>query len=201
MATVWNTVRIAIRFKTWAASSPWPLLFSLCLVSGTQVSQASEADVSKEYQVKAAFLYSFTKFVEWPPNCFSAKDSPIVIGVFGRNPFGDELEKIVQTRKVNGRGFTVKTISSTADLSGIHLLFVPRGEEGRLVEKATAFVPSPGTLTIGESDQFAAVGGIINFVTDIDKVHFQINREAADRAGVKISAQLMKLAVLNRKKE
>lgn len=203
MFTSRQNIRLPIGYKSRAAATHahWVLLLLLGLVCGTHYSGAAdEPSASKEYQIKAAFLYSFTKFIEWSPQRFPAPDSPIVIGIVGKSPFGEELAKIIQNRKINGRGFTIKMVYSPVDLPSVHLLFVPMGEEIKLVEKTLDLIESPGTLTVGETDQFAALGGGITFVNEADKVRFTINREATDRAGIKISAQLLKLAVPMRKK-
>lgn len=203
MFTGQKNIRLPVGSTSRAAATHahWALLLLFSLLCGAQrVTAADESGVSKEYQVKAAFLYSFTKFIEWSPQRFPAPDSPIVIGVLGKNPFGEELARIVQNRKVNGRGFTIKMVHSSVDLPSVHLLFVPSGEEIKLVEKTLDLIESPGTLTVGETDQFSSLGGGVTFVNEADKVRFTINREATDHAGIKISAQLLKLAVPARKK-
>jgi len=203
MATVPHYIRPPPGVRPWKPALPfkWLLLLSLSFFWGTKSSLAADdSPVSKEYQVKAAFLYSFTKFIEWPPNRFDTPDSPIVIGIFGKNPFGQEFAKLIEKRKVNGRSFVVKLIYSAPEIASVHLLFVPNGEEIRLVEKTLDLIDSPGTLTVGESDQFSALGGGITFVAEEDKVRFRINREATERAGIKVSAQLLKLAVAPKKK-
>ncbi len=175
----------------------WLVLLGL-LVFGGRASCEAAPEVSKEYQVKAAFLYNFTKFVEWPASRFSTNTSPIVIAVLGRNPFGEELDAIVRERKVNGRGLVVKVIDSADEAATAHLLFVGADAEDRLAGKMDALQKS-GVLTVGESPRFIASGGIINFTLDADKVRFQINPQAGEQAGLKISAQLLKLAVIVRK--
>ncbi len=153
------------------------------------------ADVPKEYQLKAAFLYNFTKFIEWPPARFADANSPIVIGVLGENPFGGELEKIVRGRTVNGRAILVRTVNNAGEGSAVHLLFVPAGEEPRLPEVAP---PAAAIVTIGESRDFAALGGMITFTRVDDKLRFEINMAAAERRRLKINAQLQKLATVVR---
>jgi hypothetical protein len=175
----------------------WLVLLGL-LVFGARTSCDAAPEVSKEYQVKAAFLYNFTKFVEWPASRFPDATSPIVIAVLGRNPFGAELEAIVRERKVNGRGLVVKVIDSADAAASAHLLFVDAGVEDRLVGKMDA-LQKAGVLLVGESPRFIAAGGIINFTLEADKVRFQINPQAGEQAGLKISAQLLKLAVIVRK--
>jgi hypothetical protein len=164
---------------------------------------ASATDVSKEYQIKAAFLYNFAKFVEWPVDRFGDENTPIRIGVIGKNPFGGELEKLVQDRKVNGRGIAVVYLSSLKEAKSspvlCHVLFVPVGEENTLAQLAHS-LEDASTLTVGESERFAAQGGMVNFTMLENKVRFEINADVAERAGLKISAQLQKLATTVRRK-
>lgn len=150
---------------------------------------AARAEGAKEYAIKAAYLYNFAKFVEWPANRFADAKSPIVIGIVGRNVFGDELEDAVRGRKVNGRDVVVIEISSEKEMRTAHLLFVAGGDE-------KSFTPAVGTgiLTVGESPEFAELGGMVTFVPQGDKIRFTINLDAAERAGLKLSAQLLKLA-------
>lgn len=170
-------------------------LFALLVLSG-QNATAVESKVKKEDKIKAAFLYNFTKFVEWPATRFTGETTPIVIGVLGRNPFGEELEKIVEGRVVNGRPILVKLVNTAEEISTVHLLFVPADEESRLPGAAWRDIP---VIVVGESAGFAALGGTIRFVQADDKVRFEINIAAAERCGVKISAQLQKLATAVRR--
>lgn len=154
------------------------------------------AEVSKEYQLKAAFLYNFTKFVEWPTARFANETSPIVIGMLGRNPFGGELEKITEGRTVNGRPIVVKSIATAEEVAAVHLLFVPGGEETRL---PAAVWQSAAIVAVGESQSFAALGGTIMFTREGDKIRFEINIAAAERSRLKVSSQLQKLATVVRR--
>ena len=163
----------------------WLLLMASAAVAGEPV--------SKEYQLKAAFLYNFTKFVEWSPSSFGAPDSPVVIGVLGSDPFGDELQNVVRGRKVNGREISVKRLQTTAGAKGVHLLFITAGEDALLAD-IQAGLRGASVLTVGESEAFGRSGGVIIFVIEGDKVRFDINIAAAEQAAVKISAQLQKLA-------
>ena len=155
------------------------------------------ADVSKEYQLKAAFLFNFTKFVEWPTARFADETSPIVIGVLGRNPFEDELVNIVKGRLVNGRAIAVKSVTAVDNLSSVHLLFVPSGEEP---PRPAAAWQHTAVVTVGETGAFAALGGTITFKHEGDKVRFDINLVTAERDQLKFSAQLLKLAASVRRK-
>jgi hypothetical protein len=118
--------------------------------------------------------------------------------VLGDNPFGDELEKIVRDRKVNGRGLVIVRLPTATAQQTVHALFVPAGEEN-LVEKQIDALLGAGVLVVGDSKRFQALGGVITFGTEDGKVRFTINMTAADQGGLKISAQLQKLATVVRR--
>ena len=160
---------------------------------------SARAEVSKEYQLKAAFLYNFTKFIEWPPQHFAHGERPIVIGLVGTNFFDHELEKIVQSRKVNGREITIIQVESAAEARSADLLFFGDVEKQDSREILEA-IRGTDILTVGQSEQFSALGGMITFKMEVDKVRFEINQDSAEQAGLKISAQLLKLATAVRKK-
>ena len=154
---------------------------------------ASGADVSREFQLKAAFLYNFTKFVQWPETQFQGPTSPLVLGVIGQSPVTTELETLVKNRKVGNRALVVQKVSTHEEADNVHLLFVPAGEELRAEKWLQSLSRSP-LLTVGESPKFEKAGGIINFVLEDDKLCFNINEVTAEKAGLKLSAQLLKLA-------
>jgi hypothetical protein len=156
---------------------------------------AQEAGAPSEYQVKAAFLYNFAKFVEWPPQAFPATNTPITIGMLGRNPFDGELERAVRNKVVNGRPLVMQKLASTTDplLKHCQIVFIQPMEKNRLVEFLAALKDAP-VLTVSESEGFTRYGGMINFVMEERKVRFEINDAAAARAGLKISSKLLSLA-------
>ena len=156
-------------------------------------SRAQDAQPS-EYQLKAAFLFNFAKFVEWPPEVFSAPAAPIVIGIIGENPFGKDLEDIVRDKKINARALIIKPIASLDDGKKCHLLFISTSEKSRMPEIFRA-LGKASVLTVGETDQFTQNGGVINFVREGNKIRFEISDDAAKRAGLKISSKLLSLAV------
>lgn len=164
-------------------------------LSGLEVkAQTRQPNISQEYAVKAAFLYNFTMFVEWPEGHDAAEGSPIVIGLLGRDPFKGHLHALVRDRQVGKRGFRVETFDSAEDVSGVHLLFVPAGEEFRLRSKVSRLHPK-GILTVGETEDFYALDGIITFTLENNRIRFYINRQAAEPTGVKFNAQLLQLAL------
>jgi hypothetical protein len=146
-----------------------------------------------EYQLKAAFLFNFAKFVEWPAGAFSEAKSPMIIGVLGDNPFGAELERTIRDKTVNGRPLQIKEYRSLSEARACHILFVSNSEKKRLAE---VFEGLRGTsvLTVGETEDFIESGGMISFVRESNKIRFQINDRAARTAGLKISSKLLNLA-------
>jgi hypothetical protein len=156
----------------------------------------AQGSVTDEYQVKAAFLYNFAKFVEWPSGT-PGSSSPIAICVLGQNPFGRVLEDTVSGKTVDGKTFVVRRISEVKAAALCQILFVSSSERIRygaiLTELRTGHV-----LTVGESDGFIEEGGIINLKLDSGKVQIQINTNAAEQAGVRISSKLLSLAQIIR---
>ena len=159
------------------------LALVLALLSSA-ILQAQE--VPLEYRVKAAFLFNFAKFVEWPPE---ADAGPLQICVAGRNVFGDALVDTVRGETINGRPLAVRVILEPEP--GCHVIFVPRGAATQAYLRAARTSPS---LTVGESPDFIAQGGMVNFTLDGTSVRFEIDREAAERVGLRISSRLLRLA-------
>jgi hypothetical protein len=144
-----------------------------------------------EYQVKAAFLLNFTKFVEWPPSAFDAADSPIAICVLGSDPFGRSLDQIVAEEVVDGRRVVVRRIKRTPQARLCQALFVSMpGKELLSILSGVG----PGVLTIGEGESFVRDGGMIAFVVENHRVRFGINETAAETAGLKLSSKLLSVA-------
>ena len=145
-----------------------------------------------EYEVKAAFLCKFAKFVEWPEEALPREDTPIVIGVLGDDPFGTTLDKTVDGKTVKGRAIKTKRASSPKDLKECHIVFVCASEKARLKEIFVQF-KTRNVLTVGETDGFTEKGGIIQFAVENKKIGLRISNKAGKRAGLKISSQLLKL--------
>ncbi len=164
------------------------LVFAL---AGGVPSGQSQPPTAPEYQIKAAYLYNFAKFVEWPSPAGELPD-PIVVGVLGKDPFGPVLEETLLGKSVNGRPFVVRRFASLKALKPCQILFISSSEKGSLTEIFKG-VENQGVLTVGETERFARLGGIINFTLEENKVHFEINLDAATRSGLKISSQLLKL--------
>lgn len=155
---------------------------------------AEGAAAVSEYQVKAAFLLNFGKFVEWPAESF-AEDRGLQICVLGEDPFGDTLDATVSGRSVGRREVEPRRVASAAAARGCEIVFVSRSEKARMDEILGALRGQP-VLLVGEVERFARRGGMINFVEVDQKIRFEINEEAAKQAGLRISSQLLKLATI-----
>jgi len=143
-------------------------------------------DVSVEYQVKAAFLYNFIRFVEWPA---SAQSGPVIVCVAGRNPLGSFLDETVKGETTDGRPIVPRVILEPD--AACRVVFVPKGATTSAYLREARGVP---VLTIGEADDFLEAGGIVNFYVDNGKVRFEISPQAAERAQLRISSRLLQLA-------
>lgn len=146
-----------------------------------------------EYQIKAAFLYNFAKFVQWPPQAFASPTSPIVIGVLGKNNFGDVLEKTIRGKVINDRPLQFKQFHSVKEATNCQILFISTSEKNSL-PKILDDLQGASVLTVSETDHFTEAGGMINFIIEDNKIHFQINNEAAKKARLTISSKLLSLA-------
>ena len=148
-----------------------------------------------EYQVKAKFLYNFARFVTWPPGRFADKNTPITIAIIGNDPFGIDIDKTVEGKRIHGRGIEIRHSQNIDTLEFCHILYIGVDEKTQL-KKVLTQVKDRSILTVGESAEFLQAGGIINFVLRDNKVRFEINLEMARRSRIWISAQLLKLASL-----
>ena len=166
--------------------SLWLLLAAT--LGRTQVPQLSE------YQIKAAFLYNFGRFVDWPAAAFTDGKSPFIFGILGDNPFGKTLDQAFTGKILNGHPVVVQVIHSLPEASHCHILFISSSEKEHLA-KIIQGLHAACVLTVSESDQFIESGGMINFVTIDNKVRFLINAGAAKAAQLKISSKLLGLAV------
>jgi len=154
--------------------------------------------VVEEYQVKGAFLLNFTKFVDWPAQVFKGPDDPIAICVLGKNPFGPELDQAARGTVVANRTVSVREVADGQQASQCQIVFVGASERKRWRTLLEA-LRDKSVLTVGESEGFLTNGGVVNFKLEGERVRIEISTEAADRAGLHISAKLLSLAQLGRK--
>jgi hypothetical protein len=145
-----------------------------------------------EASVKAAFLYKFANYVEWPANAFASPSAPLVIGVAGAGEIAADLERIVPGRSVAGHPVTVRRVHEGEPLRGIHILFVGRDEAAiaTLVRDAR----EQGVLTVTEGERGLEMGSAINFVTAGERVAFEVSLDAAEKGGHRISSRMLAVA-------
>jgi hypothetical protein len=173
-------------------------LLALCLVvmllpAGAGAGRAETAAGGLgEYQIKAAYLYYFTTFVEWAPETYSRTGEALVIGLLGVDPFGSILDDTVRGKSFNNRKIVVRRFASLKDVRDCHVLFISASERDRL-PSILKTLEGAAVLTVGDLDRFAVRGGQIEFRTEEKKVRFDINVSAVEKAHLKVSAQLMKL--------
>jgi hypothetical protein len=167
------------------------LVFALLGCSRSGAEPAPEPP-TKEYQVKAAFLFNFTQFVQWPESAFRDAGEPICIGVLGEDPFGKALDETVGGERSGRRDLIVRRSRAVSELKDCQLLFISKSERGRLAPILSE-VESTGVLTVSEVEGFARLGGTINFYLEGNRVRFEINPDGAQKAGLRISSQLLSL--------
>ncbi|MGI9627078.1 MAG: YfiR family protein [Longimicrobiales bacterium] len=148
-----------------------------------------------EYTVKGAFIHNFANLIEWPASAFPTPNAPLRVAILGPPTFASNMVAYLEGKTVAGRPLQVSRIRSEGAIGEFHIVFVgePARSHQRNVIKAAR---GSRALTVGESDGFASDGGMINFFLDGKKVRFEINRPAAETAGLKISSRLLRLAVL-----
>jgi YfiR/HmsC-like len=153
---------------------------------------------TREYQIKAAFVYNFTQFIDWPDSAFASKDSPFVVATVGMDPFNGALEDAMSGKTAAQRPVTVQHFDSVADVGDCQLLFVPASLDSSL---PTLFgnIGGKPVLTVGESQGFDPAGGGIRLFLEDNRMRFEINLDPISSAGLKVSAKLMKLARIYKK--
>lgn len=191
---MWNLVKCAGspgRFMRCCLTS----ILKLALVILLMAESIPAADLQpSEYKLKAAFIFHFSQFVDWPSNCFANNKAPFVIGVLGKNPFGAELEQTIHGKLVGSRPLAVVEFASLAEATNnCHILFISSSEEPKLPEIVSG-LNGLNILTVSEVDNFGEAGGMIHFVREGTKIRFRVNEGAAVRSGLKISAKLLSLA-------
>ncbi|MGC1483688.1 MAG: YfiR family protein [Candidatus Acidiferrum sp.] len=154
---------------------------------------SAQAGPSSEYQVKAAFLFHFAQFVEWPPEAFRSANSPLTYCTVGEDPFHGALEASLDGKSINSRPLRVQHYKQVREVRACQVLFIGTPEERFISATLTNLNGNP-VLTVGESEHFAQEGGIIGFFLEDNKVRFDINLVAAQKAKLQISARLLALA-------
>lgn len=165
------------------------LLLAAALVAGVDPAPRAQEDASPEYRVKAEYLVNLIKYVEWP----NAVLGPLLVCVAGQNPFGTTLDNFVRNETFRGAPVQARVILEPDP--ACNLVFAPRTSNVLVYLRASAGMP---VLTVGETPRFLEQGGMIRFYPDGANVRFDINRDAAERAGLRINARLLELARMAR---
>ena len=168
------------------------LRYAVALAATVTIAAGGQVD---EYRVKAAFLYNFAKFVEWPAQSFNGAGDPLTICVLGENPFGRGLVEIVRGQVAGGRRLAVRQVADVRQAGGCHILFVSSSERSRSRSILETLNPA-GVLTVGESEGFAAEGGVMNLKLEGGRIRIEVNLEAANRGHLRISSKLLSLALI-----
>ncbi len=161
------------------------LAIAFAVAAGTPGANAGE---NKEYALKAAFLYQFTKYVTWPEG-----DGPVQICVLGQDPFGSTLDETLAGKTAKGQPVTVKRLSQVAATGDCRILFLSRSEMPA-VDATLQALRNRATLTVADSPGFPSRGGMINLNVENDRIKLEINPDNAARAGLKIRSELLRLA-------
>jgi len=170
---------------------PEPFLAGLVVAVVAATAPVCAQD-SLEYNVKAALLLNFARFIEWPESAFGDARTPISVCVFGGNPFGTSLERTLVGETVDERQLVARHVKSPADAASCHLLFVPSGAESH----AETVLSQAGSyaVTVGESRRFEDMGGAVNLILEEGRVRFNVNLRPVESRGVRISARMLQLA-------
>lgn len=174
---------------------PCPLmawLFCAALTLASPYSLRANAN-AEEYAVKAAFLFHFAQFIEWPTDAFKNASAPITYCTLGEDPFRGALETTLSGKSIGARQLRVQHYKQVQDAQGCQVLFI--GASGqKLISEALSSLNGSPILTVGESEHFAQDGGVIGFTLEENKVRFEINLDAAEHAGLRVSSRLLALA-------
>jgi hypothetical protein len=172
--------------------APSRVLALLLLTCATVRAPSAGAAGPSEYEVKAAFLYNFARFVEWPLDA-PGVDGTFVVTVLGRDPFGSVLDDTLRGKTIEGKRVVVRRVLRSEDVGRTQIVFISDSETERLPEILKRLDAAP-VLTVGDMSQFAERGGVIRFKVDQERIRLEINVAAAQRCRLRISSQLLKLA-------
>jgi len=187
-------IRLPLRPWPGPALRPWLRVLAcaaacLCvLLSARPAGAATDED-----EVKMGFLYNFTKFVEWPREAFANDQSPIVIGIAGDDATAASFAEALAHKTSGGRAIVVRRVAEAGDLPHCHILFLRAGSRRNIADVADELAGRP-VLLVGECEHFLAGGGMLNFVLRSERVRFEVNLDAAQKAKLKLSSKLVQIA-------
>lgn len=182
-------------FLTWrrGAGCLAPVLMAGISLAAEAADEAAPAAAHSEYEIKSAMLYNFTKFVEWPGSALGEAGAPAVVCVLGDDPWVPVLEAALRNKTVYGHPLVVRRLDSGTDPKRCAVLFMG-ASDGKEIARIVQSVGRWPVLTIGERVRFSRLGGVIAFLRDGNRIRFEINLDAAERAGLQVSSKLLRLA-------
>lgn len=146
-----------------------------------------------EYQVKAVFLFNFTQFVDWPETALGSADAPLVIGIWGNDPFGSYLDETIRGEYISGHPLVIKRYKEIDEIKTCHILFIPKSESA-LVKALLQELRGRNILTVSDAPSFVRDGGAIRFFAERHKTRLQVNLKAVSDANLKVSSKLLRLS-------
>jgi hypothetical protein len=177
------------RFRRRLLNTPFLACIVLFIVYFTLTAQTSP---SREYQLKAIFLYNFSQFVEWPATSFSSEEAPMIIGIIGSDPFGTYLEEAISGEKMNGHPLVIERYANIDEIGACQILFINLPDTKSRKQAITA-VKDKGVLTVSDASDFLEHGGMIRFFTRQGKLKLQVHLEATKLAKLEVSSKLLRL--------
>ncbi len=165
---------------------------AILLLCVAVVSAHADSFSTQEYQIKAAFLYNFAKFIEWPFEAQRTSSNVFVIGIYGPDPFGADIDELLKDETINNLPVAVKRFKDIQSVD-CHILFITV-EDPKQLHEAIEGLQGKSILTVGQGENFIKSGGMIAFYIEDEKVRFEINKNVTDKSGLQISSQLLKLA-------
>jgi len=173
--------------------------FVFAFVLGCLLTPGAHAQQINEYQMKAAYLYNFAKFVEWPAQAFKNPHDPISICVLGQNPMFHTLEEVVNGETIENRKLIVRMVPGLDQVGTCHILYIGSSDR-KYLRSILRDLKLTGILTVGEAEGFAVEGGVANFKLEGNKVRIEINASAAEEQRLRISPKLLSLAQIVKSK-
>lgn len=164
------------------------------MLAASPVAAQETVMVNREYAIKAAFLYHFSTYVEWPADVFPADGEPFVIGVFHSDPFGGALDEIAKSKTVGGHPIKVRLLKSTEGISSCQILFIPDSVTGDQRAGVLRSAQAGHAFVVGETDDFIERGGDAQFFLEGNKVRFAFSEKTTKREDIKVSSKLLSLA-------
>lgn len=156
-----------------------------------------QSKATTEYQLKAAFIYNFTRFIDWPPDAFNSADAPFIIGILGKDPLGTYLDDLVKDEKLDNHTITVQRFSDLKEINQCNILFIP-AEEATKINKQIPSINRRGILTVSDISDFSKWGGVIRFFKEENKLRLQINLTEAKAGQLTISSKLLSISSIYR---